>query len=140
MKKTNSLIQYLAADKKRIILFICAIILLLIIMLYSSGGTESKDEALALDEYKVSLEEELASLCSSIYGVGNCRVEVMFSEGESYKYQSSKLVAVTPPKVMGVVVICDGADSISVVADVTSCISALFDVGTNRICVLKKGK
>lgn len=122
----------------KVLLAIAAVIAGVLLIMASSfvgrGIDEPKSE---LDTYKRELEEELEDMCSRIEGVGKCRVTVSFSEGERREYQGSELKCVIPPKVLGVTVICDGADSASVRAAVTDMMSSLFDIGKNRICVLK---
>ena len=100
----------------------------------SSEGAESVD---SLEEYKSRLEAELGELCSSVNGVGRCRVTVTFERGEERVYKGSTLIESKPPKVMGVTVVCKGADSDLVRAELVSMMSALFDIGSNRIAVLK---
>ena len=99
-----------------------------------SEGAESVD---SLEEYKSRLEAELSELCSSVNGVGRCRVTVTFERGEERVYKGSTLIESKPPKVMGVTVVCKGADSDLVRAELVSMMSALFDIGSNRIAVLK---
>ena len=99
-----------------------------------SEGEESVD---SLEEYKSRLEAELGELCSSVKGVGRCRVTVTFERGEERVYKGSTLIESKPPKVMGVTVVCKGADSDLVRAELVSMMSALFDIGSNRIAVLK---
>ena len=99
-----------------------------------SEGAESVD---SLEEYKSRLEAELGELCSSVNGVGRCRVTVTFERGEERVYKGSTLIESKPPKVMGVTVVCKGADSDLVRAELVSMMSALFDIGSNRIAVLK---
>lgn len=65
---------------------------------------------------------ELASLCSSVSGVGEC--EVMISYGES-------------GDVVAVAVICQGADSVGVRHTLIEMIGSLYGIGSNRISVVK---
>ncbi|MBR5139984.1 MAG: hypothetical protein IKV16_02910 [Clostridia bacterium] len=90
-----------------------------------------------LAQYKARLEEELADICSSVDGVGRCRVTVSFERGEEREYKGSALIGSKPPKVLGVSVVCSGANSDAVRAEIIRMMSALFDIGTNRIAVLK---
>jgi len=90
-----------------------------------------------VEEYKRTLEGELEELCTSVRGVGRCRVTVTFSEGESLQYKGSSLIGSTPPRVMGVTVVCEGADRDSVREAISECMCSLFDIRSNRVCVLK---
>ena len=67
-------------------------------------------------------EAQLSELCSSIDGVGRCRVALTFGEGE---------------EVYAVAVLCDGAENAKVRSKVCELISSLYGIGYNRISVLK---
>ena len=41
------------------------------------------------------------------------------------------------PEVQGVVIVCQGADDIKVVSDITNAVSVVLNVPSNRICVIK---
>ncbi len=41
------------------------------------------------------------------------------------------------PSVQGVVVVCQGADDIKVMSDITNAVSVVLDIPSNRICVIK---
>ena len=125
---------------KRGMLIAAAAVLIGIILIFLSaldGYSDNNGKESELGSYKRSLEEELEYMCSRIEGVGKCRVTVSFSEGERREYQGSELKCVIPPKVQGVTVLCDGGDSATVRAAVSDMMSSLFDIGKNRICVLK---
>lgn len=139
MKKTTDIIAYLKADKKRIFALLAAILGIALI-LFSGGEKKSEGGSSTLSEYKEELEEELTELCSSIDGVGKCKVTVTFSEGESVEYKGSNVTRQEPPKVMGVTVICEGGDELHVKREISECMTALFDIGSNRVCVLKMEK
>lgn len=105
-----------------------------LILIPEAKKTEESDPLYA---YKVRLESELSELCSSVEGAGKCIVYVSFSEGESYEYQGGQIKTEKPPRVLGVTVLCEGGSRSGVRARITEIISSLFDVGANRICVLK---
>ncbi len=46
----------------------------------------------------------------------------------------------TAPKIKGVVVVCDGGDSPETVAKLNKTVKTALNIGSNRICVLKRGK
>ena len=110
-----------------------------VIILASSAAKSDKNEAeiQTLEEYRVDLEERIAKNCSSVRGVGKCKVIITFERGEQNSYKGSTLTEVKPPKVLGVSVICEGADSDSVRYALTQMLTALFDIGANRISILK---
>jgi len=114
--------------------------------------------------YLASLEEETATLLSSIEGVGRCRVMITLkSSGEnvyaknsqenrsdssysgSYEYvlyddsdgEAPVLLKEYLPAVQGVAVVCDGADNAPVRENVVNSVSALFNISVSRISVSK---
>ena len=134
MDKLKDIIGKIGKKRAALILLIGLLGLMLIIF----SATRSEDaEFTGTEEYKKALEQELGDACSRVEGVGKCRVIVSFSEGERLEYKGSQIVSTSPPRVRGVTVICDGADSASVRSDLTDMLAALFDIGKNRICVLK---
>ncbi len=111
----------------------------LLISLPMGGAEQSANvtEKITLEEYKANLEGELSSMCERAEGVGRCRVMITLSRGEENTYKGSLLVESKPPRVLGVSVICEGGGSPTVKASLTEMICALFDIGTNRVAVLK---
>ena len=138
MKKADiQLIEFFKKDKKRAILAVAALLGMALAVFLSSSDKSGVSEGYSLSEYKSELEGELAEMCSSIKGVGRCRVTVSFSEGESLEYKGSALIGSKPPRVLGVCVICDGADREGVKGEICECMRSLFDIGSNRISVMK---
>ena len=137
MNKFNSIIQDVTKDKRKLLMII-ALGLGIIILLFSLGGNSSENtkKSRTLEEYKRELEAELSELCESIDGAGKCMVSVSFSSGESLEYHGSDISGSTPPKVLGVTVICEGGNNSRVKADICDCMMSLFDIGSNRVCVL----
>ena len=130
--------ELLKGDKRKIL----TVVLLaagLLLMLFSSkvGSTESAAEN-SLSKYKRELEKDLSELCSSIDGVGRCEVRITFSEGERVEYRGTNKVSETPPKVLGVSIVCDGGGRADVRAAITECMVALFDIGANRVAVARR--
>ncbi len=135
MNKLTDIIKGIFSDKKRLVLVLLALMGMMLIFIPSDR--EKAAEESTLSEYKLAAEEELAELCSSIEGVGRCRVQVSFAEGESFKYSGGKMVSTAPPRILGVTVVCDGGDDDSVRKAISDCMTALYDIGSNRVCVLK---
>lgn len=130
-------VEFLKGNKKaRVFLLLLAIGIILI--LASSTSTEKRDiKGESLDEYRERLETELAEVCSDVEGVGKCKVFITFERGAQSTYKGSVLLETKPPKVLGVTVVCKGADSDYVKQELVTMLSALFNIGTNRIAVLK---
>ena len=128
---------YLKENKRRafVILFV---LLGLFLIFFSSFESEAQSkEGASLSEYKKQMEEELSNMCERLSGVGRCYVTLTFERGEQNTYKGSSLVETKPPKVLGVTVVCKGADSDYVKGQIVNMMSSLFDIGTNRIAVLK---
>ena len=99
-------------SKKLVVFLVLGVILLLLGSLGSSGG----------DEVEATGEDELSEICSSLVGVGECRVMVTYTEGG---------------EVYAVAVLCEGAESDLVRARIYELVGSLYGIGTNRIAVLK---
>ncbi len=139
MKSVSSFFTYLKDNKKTVGIVALFVFGALLLLFSAFGGeeTEKNENYDSLAEYKESLEAELARLCSSVEGVGKCSVTVSFERGEEKLYKGSTLIETKPPRVMGITVVCRGADSDGVRASLTAMLSSLFDIGTNRVSVLK---
>jgi hypothetical protein len=126
------------AKNRRVLAAVLVFAIGMILVVASSGGKhEDAADATTLDEYGRELEKTLESFCSSVEGVGKCRVMVTFEEGAVYEYKSGNLISQTPPKVKGITVLCRGGESLAVKAQLAEMLSGLFEIGKNRICVLK---
>lgn len=134
MKDLLGLLKY-----KRLLAAVALFALGLLLVLAFSGNTAKSEvtheETLA--EYKERLEGELEKLCSSVSGVGKCTVTVSFSKGTENSYRGSNLVETKPPVILGVTVVCKGADSAAVRSALTDLFTALFAIPTNRVAILK---
>lgn len=124
-------------DKRALMIVAIGVVGILFIFLSLGGNSEPQSAPVGLEEYKIKLEEELESLCESIDGAGKCRVTVSFSEGEKLEYRGSSVVGSEPPRVLGITVVCDGGDNPNIKSSISDCMTSLFDIGSNRVCVLK---
>ena len=110
--------------------------LLLIALPFSKEETEISDEQ-TLEEYKERMEEEVSALASSVRGVGKCRVYITFERGEQNTYKGSEVIERKPPLVLGVAVVCAGADNDRVRSDLVEMMTSLFEIPSSRVAVLK---
>ena len=126
--------------KNKKTLLLCVVLIFGVAFLVISPDSD-KNEVVAentdLSQYKAELESELENICSSVEGVGKCRVIVTFERGAENTYKGSALVESKPPRVMGVSIVCKGADSSAVRAKLIEMMTSLFDIGSNRVSVLK---
>lgn len=123
-----------------------------------------KAENVSYADYNDELEEKTQQIISSIDGVGECRVMITLknsnesvyaknyqenSNAGNYSHESEYvlydgdngeepvLIKEYFPEVKGVVVVCSGADSVTVRENVINCISALYGIPTTKISVTK---
>ncbi len=118
LKSKNRFIEFLSSQKRSVVTVIILFAVLGILLL----GTRSTNES---EGVGVTLEEETASLCSAVAGVGECRVMITYTEDE---------------RVYAVAVLCEGAESDEVRVKLVSLASSLFGIGANRVSVLKLSK
>ncbi len=132
------------------------------LMLMPRSGGETEDPVI-LEETapEANIDQQIADVLRSIQGVGEVEVLLTVATGEETLYQTDyettqsgqkvKTVIVTgtqknqqglvcridPPKYLGAVVVCQGADSPAVCLAVMEAVSNLTGLGTDRISVLK---
>ena len=135
----DRIVGYLKENKARAALLLIALVGAALMVIPSGKDDGGADNEAAVS-YKHELEAELEDMCSRIDGVGRCRVVLTLAEGERLEYSGSKLIASYPPRVLGIVVICEGADKSGVRQDITESLTALFDIGANRVEVVKMKK
>ena len=126
--------------KKGILPAALCLLLGVLLLAFSGGSTATGKEKSAdgdLSRYLDALEEETASLCASVRGVGKCRVMITLASGEETVYRGGAKIGTTPPRVQSVTLVCDGGDSDRVRREMSAMLSALFDIGENRVTVLK---
>lgn len=95
-----------------------------LLLVLAGRGADSGEVSIQTDT-----EEEIASLCSSVDGVGRCIVIITYSE--EYGYYG----ATGEREVLGVAIACEGGGSVSVRRRLTDMMCALFGIGANRVCV-----
>ena len=140
MDKKFNLKEYISGDKRKL-LVLALLVLGVALMLLSQSGADKKRasaEEKTLAEYKAELEEELSELCSSIEGAGRCVVRVSFAEGVKTEYKGTNKVSETPPRVLGITVVSDGGGRADVRSAITECMTAMFDIKSNRVAVVER--
>jgi len=143
-----------------------AIILLVgLLLLLLPGKSDSKTQAVTGTPVVTQTfeKETLELILQSIEGAGKVRVLLSTASGPETVYQINSDVAsdggsvkketvivtdsqrneaglirqVNPPKFMGAIVVCEGADSPTVKFAVTQAVAKITGLGTDSICVLK---
>lgn len=115
-----SLISFFKENRRATIIVIVIAALLVLLLLLS--GTDSQPTVEGDD-----LEARLEELCSSINGVGRCRVMVSYTKTES------RYGATASPTVESVAIVCQGADKPQVRQELTLLFTSLFGIGANRV-------
>ena len=133
LKSDNVFLSFWKSDKgKRGWLLLLALgVLLLIFGGRSTAGKAPGEET----DAEAALCQEVETLCSSVRGVGKCRVMLTFARGETREYRGTAVVSVTPPQVCAAVIVCEGGDSPAVQKELTDLLCAAFDIGANRVRV-----
>ncbi len=117
LKSDSGFFEFLrqrGVSKKLVLLLVLGIVLLLV----GSGSEKSSEKA----EQTKDAESELVAMCSSLSGVGECRVMMSYGEDGA---------------VYAVAVLCEGAESDAVKERIYELVGSLYGIGTNRIAVLK---
>lgn len=118
-KSANSFFEFIASLPKIWKIGMVLLLSVILILLLTEFGKED-----AADGTAGSLEEEVEALCSSVGGVGECEVMITYKDTES-------------DEVYAVAILCEGADSVEVRADLVELIGSIFGIGANRIAILK---
>ncbi len=142
--------------KEILLLLLAAGILLLFLGGSSKEAAPSTSEGAAdvaarTEAYRVALEEELTLLCSRVEGVGELELLLTLEGSERAVYATDigqngrtdyvisggegLLLYREHPSVRGVAVVCEGGNDPAVRARLTSLLSALLAIGSNRISI-----
>ncbi len=142
-----------------VVLGVAAMLLILLseVLPGSSDAVDLKDDQTVQTaaSYQASLESQLADLIQQIEGAGETTVMITLESGEERIYATDTQTGgdqsqqthvlledgtaleetIYLPTVCGVAVVCDGGGDVGVEARITTLVSALLDVPSNRICV-----
>ncbi|MBQ9383966.1 MAG: hypothetical protein IJT87_06990 [Ruminiclostridium sp.] len=139
--------ELLKTDKGvRVILAAGAVLILLIAFggIFTGSGSSGRSSKAAVSVSDIGkcereLEQRLADILGEIEGVGNVRVMVTLDTSEQTEYgkNADMLISVTAPAVRGVIVVCDGGDSITVKEKVVNAVSGVFGINTLHISVTR---
>ncbi len=123
---------------KRAYVLVAVCVCVGVLLLAVGGGKPSTNDTASVSEdaYVRALEEQVAQLCTSVEGVGRCRVMITLARGELTEYEGSRVSAVRPPRVQGVTVICSGGGNAQVQKQLCDMLGALFDIGAHRVVIL----
>lgn len=112
LKSDNGFFEFIKKDKRTVILLAMVICGVLVLLLSGSSSTKETEEA----------GMEIAEICSSIEGVGRCKVALTYDEeGEVY----------------AAAVLCEGAEHAEVREKIYDLMTSLYGIRTSRISILK---
>ncbi len=140
-KLNVSVKNFLSSDKGRNILIIVAIIVIGLIFITGMFDNEKStvEDSLSTSQYKTSLESEIQTMVDSIEGIGQS--EVLLTIDCSYEYvyldDGKTLQKIIEPTIRGVAVVCEGADSAVVCAEITDLLTTLLNIPSNKVCISK---
>ena len=156
-KKRLNVISKIKSIKKEYI-FVAIILIAGIFLLLTATKSEQKKEV-SVDEYVNNLETRLKSVLSQIKGCGNVEVmitvesgmvDVIATESEETLTENGKEYKISPvivngevvvlqttyPKIVGVLIVAEGADSISVKNKLLQSASSVLSISTEKIEIL----
>lgn len=152
--------------RKPWIILLGAVMGVLLLLLGGKSNPQKNEAAITpktqqneIVEYQEYLENRVVSICESVAGVGRVHAVVTLSggfeavyatepQGENESYvilgsgsaASGLLLVQKAPQVVGIGIVCSGAESSSVRGELISLVSASFHVPTNRIYVTQAKK
>lgn len=128
----------------------------------------NKSESYELEEYEKKLKDEIFDLVKHIDGVGRVKVMVTLENSEEILYQYDSKVQSTQdsqdkqeevvivddengnkqalvrtkklPKIMGIVVVCDGAEDIDVEYRIVDALTTAFNINSSNVSVVLHSK
>ncbi len=145
----------------------CAVVLLagVFLMLLPVSGKETPEETLpdhpVPEIVEADFETRLSQILSQVEGAGKVQVFLSLAAGEKTLYQTDEeqssenlrrdtvlvtgsdrsqfglVQQINPPKYLGAIVLCQGADNASVRLSITQAVANATGLGTNQISVLK---
>ena len=102
--RSDKISAFLPKTKKGIFAAVFLLAVGILLLSFSGDGTKKSTQTAEGDtvRYLAALEEETASLCSSVQGVGKCRVMITLEKGEETVYRAGAKIGTTPPRVQAI--------------------------------------
>ena len=156
----NDLVKKLKENKKLQLIIVVIIAVILIFSIFSSGNKSNAiNDTNDITQYVSSLEDKLCNLLSKVEGCGKVSVAIMIDSGKETVLAMKKTttessgkieIEETPiivngktvvlkenfPKITGVLIVCEGANKISVMKKIQQATTSLLDVDINKIEIL----
>ena len=160
-EKQKSFFSKLKDNKKIQYLIIGICFCLIIILLFSSSiiSKNTSNQVTSIDEYVNNLEKRLVKTLSKVEGVGDVSVVITVESGmetvlanktittnsngnvvveESPIIVNGKTITVMEkyPEIIGVLIVCEGANNIAVMRKIQQATISLLDINVNQIEIL----
>lgn len=119
--------------RDKIIILLLLGVLLIVIVIPTSKSSQNSNAKSQLNELETKLTETLSKSTLA----GKCKVIITMKNDKEGSLDVVNDDSVLAAKIMGVLVLCENADDMNVVAKITDTVSALLGVPVNRIKVLK---
>ena len=161
-------LQRLAADKKKAAAIALCILALFFLALseWTSGTKQKTQPPVESEDYAAQLEEKLGALLSAVDGAGKTRVmitlrageETVFARDDRIDTQESRTqseqsyvtlrdgsrdtglpLKTLSPQILGVAIVCEGADVPQVRQAITQTVTAALGIGASHVSVVKGG-
>lgn len=141
MKKQN-IKDLLLTDKAGTIIILIGVIALGLIFISSLGSSnkvESSDVGFDTTTYQNVLTEEIHNMVTSIEGAGESKILLTLDNSYEYIYldDGKTLQKIMEPKIRGVVVVCEGADSSLVKLQISELLTTALDIPSTRVYISK---
>ena len=160
-------LQALAANKKKaVVASLCLLAVLFLILSEWIQDTDQQESApqTQTEDYAAQLETKLAALLSSVDGAGKTHVLITLRSGtetvfarddrldaeEGHTQSEQTYVTLrdgsrdaglplktVPPQILGVAVVCEGADTPQVRQSITQTVTAALGIGASHVSVVK---
>ena len=157
-------IHTLFAKYRYALLILVIGLVLMVLPDFKSQVTDSKADTSVVSQ-ELTLEQKLSQILSQVDGAGNVEVILTVAAGEEVVYQTNDNISNTgdtnsadrdtvkikdtqrnenglvkqiiPATYQGAIIVCEGADNLSVRLQIVEAVSKITGLGANRIAVLK---
>lgn len=162
-KLQTKVVEFLKKYRYAVLVLVIGLVLMAV-PIHSNKEVESPT-ATSEPEAQISVSDQLAAVLSQIRGAGKVEVMLTVAAGEETVYQTDEDTSITedsssvrkdtvtvtdaqrdqtglirqinPPKYLGAVIVCQGADSPAVKLAIVDAVSKVTGLGADRICVVK---
>lgn len=147
--------------------YVCIVLLVGLTLLLLPDKKQETAQEVSLKQGNIEQLDtiELSEILQSVEGAGQVRVMLSVASGEKMIYQTDRdltktgenssekyetvivtdsqrnetglINQVNPPVYLGAIVVCQGADSLTIRLAITQAVSKITGLGTDKICVLK---